>query len=370
MIEEHTTYSYIINKLENPSFRDVYNIALNNAKITLRKWEPDIFRSISRGVAIINNEPQMLVYMHSYGRMHEAKLKLAFDNVNELIWNHTDICVIDYGCGQGIASMVLLDYLKVNNINIGNIKHIKLIEPSAICLKRAALHISMFAPNTHISTINKKLDMLSKEDIKTTNSLTVHLFSNILDIETVSLIDLANNINSSSSLLNEIICVGPLFADLHRNNRMDTFCKYIDLNTVFNIEYDKSEWINNWSVQIRICSNIPVEKFKQASPIKNYVTEPNKININSWPLLTFAKIKGKMQIGTFVSRQTGKEFKSCVFTDESNPDSQTNKTFVAFSSKLGELTSNQISKMKHELKVVYEDDVYYLCKFDEQINRF
>lgn len=65
-----------------------------------------------------------------------------------------------------------------------------------------------------------------------------------------------------------------------------------------------------------------------------------------------------MQVGTFVNKQTNESFKSCIFTDNKN-----NHIFVAFSSKLGELTPKQISEMKHNLQVVtLESGSHVLCR--------
>ena len=82
---------------------------------------------------------------------------------------------------------------------------------------------------------------------------------------------------------------------------------------------------------------------------------------NSWNLLEFAKAHGKMQVGEFANKDTGEVFKSCIFTQ---PDDGT-RTFVAFSTKLGELTPKQIVDMKNELQVVQlESGNYSLCKID------
>ena len=91
---------------------------------------------------------------------------------------------------------------------------------------------------------------------------------------------------------------------------------------------------------------------------------------NSWSLLSFAKAKGKMQVGTFHSvdeEGNPRTFKSCVFTAPSTTD----RTFVGFSSKLGELTPSQIAEKKHDLQVVELTDNetlkkhYYLCNKGE-----
>ena len=79
--------------------------------------------------------------------------------------------------------------------------------------------------------------------------------------------------------------------------------------------------------------------------------------INSWSLLAFAKAHGRMQVGEFANKETGEVFKSCIFT---NGDS---RCFVAFSSKMGELTPREIANMKDELQVVQlESGNFSLCK--------
>lgn len=82
--------------------------------------------------------------------------------------------------------------------------------------------------------------------------------------------------------------------------------------------------------------------------------------VNSWSLIAFAKTHGNMQVGKFTSSVDGEIFKSCIFTDKANP---TNKTFVAFSSKLGELTPKEIAQQKDSLQVVeLEGGHFSLCK--------
>ena len=85
----------------------------------------------------------------------------------------------------------------------------------------------------------------------------------------------------------------------------------------------------------------------------------NQRIINSWSLIAFARSHGKMQVGEFANKETGEVFKSCIFT---NPADQS-RCFVAFSSKMGELTPKDIVAMKDELQVVQlESGNYSLCK--------
>lgn len=82
---------------------------------------------------------------------------------------------------------------------------------------------------------------------------------------------------------------------------------------------------------------------------------------NSWSLLAFAKEFGpKMQVGEFVNKETGEDFKSCIFTNGET------RTFVAFSSKMGPLSPREIAAKKNELQVVQlESGHYSLCKQGE-----
>lgn len=83
---------------------------------------------------------------------------------------------------------------------------------------------------------------------------------------------------------------------------------------------------------------------------------------NSWSLLAFARMKGKMQVGSFVNKETGDTFKSAIFTDVNSGD----RCFVAFSSNLGELTPAEIASQKDKLQVVeLESGNYSLCRQGE-----
>lgn len=79
---------------------------------------------------------------------------------------------------------------------------------------------------------------------------------------------------------------------------------------------------------------------------------------DSYSLMAFAHMKGKMQVGEFKNKETGEQFKSCIFTDNNG-----SRTFVAFSSKLGELTPAEIAAQKDQLQVVLlESGNYSLCR--------
>lgn len=81
----------------------------------------------------------------------------------------------------------------------------------------------------------------------------------------------------------------------------------------------------------------------------------------AWPLLAFVREHGgKLQVGEFTNKDDGSIFHSCIVSD-GTPDS---RCFVAFSSKLGELTPQQIVAQKDNLRVVQfeESGNYCLCE--------
>lgn len=86
---------------------------------------------------------------------------------------------------------------------------------------------------------------------------------------------------------------------------------------------------------------------------------------NSWGLVAFARMKGKMQVASFVN-ENGEAFKSCVFTHPETDE----RSFVNFSSNLGELSPAGISAQKADLQVIERlgDDGklrYILCRKGE-----
>ena len=85
---------------------------------------------------------------------------------------------------------------------------------------------------------------------------------------------------------------------------------------------------------------------KHTVPIDSKKLSEQKFKMKTWSLEAFIQDHGEMEVGDFENKQTGDTFQSCVFV---NGDT---KTFVAFSSKLGVLTPEEIAKMKDKLVVV------------------
>ena len=218
-----------------------------------------IFHSLGRGVSILQQEEQLYSYMNSYGLMHKAKLESAFSHFPFEEIKESNIEIYDWSCGQGIASMVLLEYLRDSNIQL-TINKIILIEPSEIALKRASLHVRHFDSDVKIKTVLKDMDSLSLNDIHCENNcIKVHLFSNILDVETFSMQQLLDLIKQTFNGLNYFVCVSPYINDV-KTARIDSFVDSFRENNTFKLIHQditlRGKWTNNWTKLIKVFSLI------------------------------------------------------------------------------------------------------------------
>ena len=80
---------------------------------------------------------------------------------------------------------------------------------------------------------------------------------------------------------------------------------------------------------------------------------------NSWSLIAFARSHGRMKVAPFVNKESGEAFKSCMFLNDNGDIT----AVVNFSSKLGELTPQEIASRKDDLQVVeLTSGTFKLCK--------
>lgn len=250
LLESGTEYCDLLAGVAN-SFKAVRQISVS--KYQLIKSD-SIFNSLGRGVAILTDENQLYAYMNSYGNMHYEKLIEALKTLPKAFFDE-ETNIIDWGCGQAMASMAYFDFL--NQIGTEQvIKNLTLIEPSEIALKRASLHIRNFSPATDIHTINKDLDALLNEDfIKNKTNTHIHLFSNILDIDEFSLTALLQLVDSNFPGDNYFICVSPYINDT-RTSRLDAFVKFFskkkDFAKINTVDNRPGQWKGTWTGVVRV----------------------------------------------------------------------------------------------------------------------
>ena len=194
--------------------------------IKARPWEVT-----NHGRAILQTEEQLNAYIAAYGEMHFIKCRAALQNFPfESLTNYE---IIDWGCGQGLASLTLYDMLKEHR-KVYGLKRITLIEPSKPALQRAEKFIRRVADQrVEIVSINKCIpsskDSNDLSEVKSSAPIAIHLFSNILDIRTLSLKWLAKKV-ACFAKQQQIVCVGPA---LRGESRISDFAGYFPEKNVF-----------------------------------------------------------------------------------------------------------------------------------------
>lgn len=198
------------------------------------------WKATDHGRAILQNEQQLDAYLAAYGEMHVVKCRAALQNFpcrepNCHISQH-DYEIFDWGCGQGVATLTLLEFLGERGL-LDRLNAITLIEPSTAALNRAKQWVSQNAgPEVTIKIVNKLIPNdrhATLEEVSCDTKVSINLFSNILDIQSLSLAWLAQKTGSLADI-NYMICIGPKFSS---NTRISDFCGYFNPTSYFsNIE--------------------------------------------------------------------------------------------------------------------------------------
>ncbi len=173
---------------------------------------------LERGTRPIEKEADLNLYIAAYGAHHFFKLWDAFKNSNlEEIQDKT-IEIIDWGCGQALASWILIDYLALKNIQT-YIHSITLIEPSKFALERGLYYLQrvlIHAPECahNIRTVRQRIGDVNPETVKShSDAIKIHLFSNVLDVKGLDITILYQLICSALPGYNRFICVSPKYSE-------------------------------------------------------------------------------------------------------------------------------------------------------------
>lgn len=257
-------------------------------------------RSLDHGKAVLETEEQCHAYMAAYGSMHKKKLFRAFSEKEFPYYQLTNknIEVYDWGCGQGIGTLALIESLEKQNL-LNQVNKIYLEEPSFIARHRALLNVnralhnrfcfevevisdSRYLPSDNSSESN------SINDISVDNPIAIHIFSNILDIEVVSLKKVSRMITSSGTE-HIVLCIGP--ANLNET-RINAFVSYFK-NEKINIHTDFREvdfgrhpnkraygcFIKSFSYTLLHSSDI-LHEYKYFAPIQYFACYAETISNN------------------------------------------------------------------------------------------
>lgn len=181
-----------------------------------------------RGTKPISQQEGIVCYLAAYAKWHKSKLHLAFDRIQINDLCQGEVNIVDWGCGQGLATLVLLDYLDDNGVSY-NVKSITLIEPSPLAIGFAQLYLSqrLKGKDVVINVVNKLFDDLVESDFSSIpNYPTFHLYSNILDVAGIDMKGLSSWLKCFKSQDNYIISVSPKYGP--GDIRINTFLGYLD----------------------------------------------------------------------------------------------------------------------------------------------
>lgn len=236
-LETIDNYLDRINLLENPTIKDIILDCWDHLPKD-NKREPWFHKDLKHGVALLSHQNVMDCYMAAYGEMHYKKCRAALQRIDFDTFGNFEIW--DWGCGQGIASLTMIEILKEKD-KLSFLRKITLVEPSPFTLNRAKENIKKLCPEVDILTINKYLPSVdnNNDDIKNITYITsnvIHLFSNILDIETVDLGKMAQIITQPYKS-NYIMSIGPMNNNSYRLDIFSSF--FVDSIPIYKIaRYD------------------------------------------------------------------------------------------------------------------------------------
>lgn len=194
-----------------------------------RPWE-----ATDHGKKVLQTEDELNAYVAAYGEMHITKCRAALQNFPFDKLKMQPFEVFDWGCGQGLATLTLLNMLQERNLQ-SQLKRIYLIEPSRIALQRACNWVKQYGgPGITITPINKCIPSsidASMPEVQGSAPISINMFSNVLDINSLNLAWLANK-TASLAPTNYMLCVGPKFPQ-NTNTRIDDFCGYFSPKEYF-----------------------------------------------------------------------------------------------------------------------------------------
>lgn len=193
-------------------------------------------RTLEHGTAVLETEDQCNAYLAAYGPMHRHKLMRALDE-SEFPYSalSNGVEIYDWGCGQGIGTMAVIEKLRQHRL-LNKLHKVTLEEPSNVARSRAVLHVGKALEGYNVNIVDVP-QYLPSDLGDNSNSIVcidveqpcaIHIFSNILDIEAVSLKGVSKMITSSGQQ-HIALCIGP--ANLNES-RINSFRNYFIENKV------------------------------------------------------------------------------------------------------------------------------------------
>ncbi len=258
-IEKGTNYAYTVERMKEINFRSLRSVSVEFTKRLPVELSSELYTNIQHGVCQLQSEPELNMYIHALGLMHEAKLQYAFERLSDDFINHQTIDIIDYGCGQAIGTICYADFVRKKGSS-QQVRRVVLIEPSEIALKRAALHVSCFFPQAEIVTQLKGFDDLEEDDLCVDEETpTLHIFSNVIDLadDYFDLERFVGLINQCSIGDNHYLFIEPYFDYEEKDGRLERFIDLLDADAYYSKTFAKGTFVegHDWTCQVVLCES-------------------------------------------------------------------------------------------------------------------
>lgn len=295
--------SYIddIHRITNLTINEIIRISNkyvpNRYKLEPWKYMDSQGRTLEHGTAVLKTEEQCCAYMSAYGPMHRHKLMRALD---EKEFPYSDLTggieIYDWGCGQGIGTMAVIEKLRQHNM-LRKLCKVVLEEPSNVARDRAVIHVKKALEdyNADVIAVSKYLPSDNGDNSNCITSINVeqptaiHIFSNILDIEAVSLKGVSKMITSSGQK-HIVLCIGPAnlnesrilsFRNYFVENHIHIFTKFRETN--FGLHPNRKAYgclINSFSYSLSQTSEI-LHEYKYFAPVQYFASFTDTITKSS-----------------------------------------------------------------------------------------
>lgn len=200
-----------------------------------------------RGARPIEDDAGVLCYLVAYAGWHISKLNILLSNLiphlRHLSGRHVNI--VDWGCGQALGTIYLIDFLERNGIEV-KVDNVILIEPSTVTIEYARLYAELRFRDeryggTRVRCVNKLFDGLSREDLAMEGDAAVfHIYSNILDVGGLNMKRLSSWLRVFRQRDNYVLSSDPFFHTV----QIDTFYNYLNTPQML-FEAAESDKVNN-----------------------------------------------------------------------------------------------------------------------------
>jgi SAM-dependent methyltransferase len=223
----------------------------------------------NRATNALISEKEAIFYIVAYGWQHHQSMQhLLAETIDVTSDIPEHLRVVDYGCGQGVATLAFMDHLAQKGVAQQSALEVHLIEPSKVSLDIAkrlierlaevyGMQVSVHCQQCTLDDAVLRLDSECRE--------TFHLLSNVVDIETVqnTLPNLAKQMQS---------CVG-------KNFLLATCPQYLQAQAGFHILRQEMDFANNCHDE---CWDITYQMYRVTQASWNEYTSTQRMLVMEW----------------------------------------------------------------------------------------